>query len=239
MSVRISAVTLAIAAIIVVITPTFVVSPQLAYSQQTSSANLNFQTWGDAGNLHTVAIPTNWLGPGLNAGQTITYYQSPDKSQTVMLTAYDQVTPTLEQFVENQLKSISSSRGEPLQYYQVLWGGKYPAIGLVFPNYVTYFILANGIFYNIAAQGAVLNNQNTVPIIHNIFNSFTIYTPEEWATQQRLQATQNQMRIEANRQLQDSINQGKNEISRLMTEGLSCLSGTLSHDTYGNAVCER
>jgi hypothetical protein len=53
-----------------------------------------------------------------------------------------------------------------------------------FPNYITYFIEANGLFYNIAAMGVVLTNQNIVPLIYTMLDSFTIYTPEMWAAAQ-------------------------------------------------------
>jgi hypothetical protein len=165
-------------------------------------SNPNFQQYDQLDLLYRISIPTNWSVPAhLDAGQAITYYTSPDKRQAIYTVAY-QPGNGFQEFVQGELNAISSKGGQLLRSDQYQWQGQYPARSLLFQNYVTLFIEANRLVYNLAAAGEGVHLND--PTIHNIFSSFQIFPSPQARSLTDLQALQRralewQLAFEANR----------------------------------------
>ena len=122
----------------------------------------------------------------MDADQTVVYYTSSDRRQVVYTVVF--TGTNFEQFVQDMQNAIMSKGGQLISQNQYLWQGQYPARYLVFPNYVTAFIEANNSIYCIAAagEGVHLNDQT----IHNILNSFQIFSSPQGMDLADLQALQ-------------------------------------------------
>lgn len=122
----------------------------------------------------------------MDTGQRIVYYTSPDRRQAIFTIAF--TGGNFEQIVQETQNAISSKGGQLISQNQYLWQGQYPARYLVYPSYTTAFIEANNLIYCIAAagEGVHLNDQT----IHNIMNSFQIFSSPQGMQLADLQALQ-------------------------------------------------
>jgi hypothetical protein len=149
----------------------------------------DFQQYEKSHLKYRISIPRNWSLPAyFDVGEKIIYSTSPDRKQAIYIGVWTPGGYGLEQFVQNALDGIKSKGTQPLRHDRYFWG-QYPAQYIVFPNYVTLFIEANGFIYNLAAagEGVHLDGQTT----NSILSSFQIFPSVghmQQADLQRIQA---------------------------------------------------
>jgi hypothetical protein len=181
MSIKITALIMAMAAILVT-TPALIVGAQLTYAQQGSSTNSNFQAWEQAGPpRYRLAIPPNWIGPVVSPLGDISF-QSPDQSQAIQISKRLPGLNTIQQWIDAEIQDLASKGKRPDQDVQRSWQGIHPTRILMYPDHISIWIEAYTRFYNIAADGAVMNGKSIDQTITEILNSFQIQepTPQEF-----------------------------------------------------------
>ena len=171
MPIKSAALVLAIAAILVT-TPVLIVAPQLTYAQQGSSTNPNVKEWKQEVQNYKLAIPANWIGPTFTPAGYISF-QSPDRTQTIVIAFLFPGLYNLQQWSHAQIQDLASKGKRPDRDLQMKWQGIHPTRILMYPDHISIWIEANMRLYNIAADGAVTNDQT----ITEILISFQIQTP--------------------------------------------------------------
>ena len=177
MSIKTTALILAIAATVVTTPVLIVLAPQLAYAQQGPSTNSNFQEWVDSTPpKYRVMIPTNWKGPTQDEYGDITF-QSPDRSQSVQIARRLPGFNIIHDWVNAEIQDLASKGKRPDQDLPNRPWGIHSARILMYPDRISVWIEAYTRFYNIRAEGAVINGPAINPTVLQILNSFRIDVP--------------------------------------------------------------
>jgi hypothetical protein len=185
MSIKSTVLVLAIAATLVT-TPALIVGAQLTYAQQGSSTNPNVTVWEQGVQNFKLAIPANWIGP-IVSPEGYYGFQSPDQTQSITIAFLFPGLYNLQQWSDAEINDLASKGKRLDQDLQAKWQGIHPTRILMYPDHISIWIEANMRFYNIRADGAVINDQT----ITEILKSFQIQEPTPQELQQLVNENNN------------------------------------------------